>query len=82
MSTVRSCADISTFTNSIVRVEGLGLCFYRRFGFRPPKAGEYYLSGAIVEAYRAAYDYTTPYRIVRPTHRAVQTIAYEKGEAL
>ena len=32
---------------------------------RPPRAGEWYLSGAIVEAYRAPNDLTTPYHIAR-----------------
>lgn len=31
--------------------------------FRPPKNGEWYLSGAIVEAYRAHVDLSTPYHI-------------------
>lgn len=33
--------------------------------FRPPKAGEWYLSGAIVCAWRAPNDLSTPYRIAR-----------------
>ncbi len=38
--------------------------YYRTTGeFRPPKKGEYYLSGAIVEAYRAPNDLSTPYWI-------------------
>ena len=36
--------------------DGLGLCFYETLGIRKPKAGEYYLSGAIVMAYRALDD--------------------------
>jgi hypothetical protein len=32
---------------------------------RPPKAGEWYLSGAIVEAYRARADLSTAYHIAR-----------------
>lgn len=32
---------------------------------RPPKKGEYYLSGAIVTAWRAFADMTTPYRIAK-----------------
>jgi hypothetical protein len=32
---------------------------------RPPKAGEFYLSGAIIEAYRASKDMTAPYLIAR-----------------
>ena len=30
---------------------------------RPPKKGEWFLSGAIVEAYKARNDMTTPYQI-------------------
>lgn len=33
--------------------------------FRPPRRGEWYLSGAIVEAYRAQSNLTTPFRIAR-----------------
>lgn len=33
--------------------------------FRPPKRGEYYLSGAIIEAYRAPNDFTQAYWIAR-----------------
>lgn len=32
---------------------------------RPPKAGEWYLSGAIVAAYRAPSDFSHPYPIAR-----------------
>lgn len=32
---------------------------------RPPKKGEWYLSGAIVEAYRAPNDLSTPFQIAR-----------------
>ena len=34
--------------------------------FRPPKAGEWYLSGAIIEAYKARADFTTACWIARP----------------
>lgn len=32
---------------------------------RAPKAGEWYLSGAIIEAYQAKNDLTTPYHIAK-----------------
>jgi hypothetical protein len=32
---------------------------------RPPKKGEWFLSGAIVEAYRAQNDFTHPYAIAK-----------------
>jgi len=35
--------------------------------FRPPRRGEWYLSGARVVAYRAPNDFTTPYHIARLT---------------
>jgi len=33
--------------------------------FRPPRKGEWYASGAIVEGYQAANDLTTAFRICR-----------------
>ena len=39
---------------------------YRKLGFRPPCKGEYYLSGAIVMAYRAPNDLSTAYQVVEP----------------
>jgi hypothetical protein len=40
---------------------------YRATGeFRPPLRGEFFLSGAIVEAYRAPNDLSTPYWIAEP----------------
>ncbi|MGO7308822.1 hypothetical protein ACCS91_33745 [Rhizobium ruizarguesonis] len=47
--------------------KGLGRHHYRKLGFRPPKKGEFYLSGAIVQAYRAPNDLTTPYHVVEAT---------------
>ena len=35
-------------------------------GFRPPLKGEYYLSGAVVEAYKAKNNLTYSYWIVEP----------------
>lgn len=34
--------------------------------FRAPKRGEFYLSGAIVQAYRAPNDLTSAYHIAKP----------------
>jgi hypothetical protein len=39
---------------------------YRIIGKRPPRKGEYYLSGAIPAAYIAPNDLTTAYLIVEP----------------
>lgn len=64
-----------------VRFEGLknpardnlpgGKCYYTRLGFRPPRKGEFYLSGAVVMAYRAPNDLASAYHVVQPTHWAV-----------
>lgn len=37
--------------------------------FRPPRKGEWYLSGAIVAAYQAPNDLSTPYWIAVPILR-------------
>lgn len=34
--------------------------------YRPPKAGEFYLSGAIITAHQAVNDLGTPYWIAKP----------------
>lgn len=44
--------------------------FYRKVGYRAPKKGEFYLSGAIVEAWQAPNDLSTPYHIVEKVARA------------
>jgi hypothetical protein len=33
--------------------------------FRPPKAGEWFLSGAVVEGYRTVVDLDAPYHIAK-----------------
>lgn len=43
---------------------------------RPPKAGEFYLSGSIVEAYYSGGDMTYPYHIARLVIR--QTVELER----
>lgn len=63
----------------VIRFEGLGLCFYERLGFRTPKQGEFYLSGAIVEAWQAPTDLSIAYNIVRPTHHAEPVYEYKRG---
>lgn len=64
--------------------EGLGLCFYNRGEFRAPKKGEYYLSGAIVTAWRAQAEFPADckYRIVVPTYRAESKTVWVKGEKI
>lgn len=44
---------------------------------RPPKAGEYYLSGAIIAAYRALNDLSDPYHIAEPVE--METCSHCKG---
>ncbi len=44
---------------------GIPVKFKATGEFRPPKRGEYYLSGAIIEAYRVANDLSTPYWIAK-----------------
>ncbi len=44
---------------------------------RCPKKGEWYLSGAIVEAYRAPNDLTTPYHIAKLILTETKTITRE-----
>lgn len=66
---------------------GLGgaLAFYTAGDFRAPRKGEWYLSGAVVMAYRAPADYRagSRYRIVTPTHYArALTPGSERGEAI
>lgn len=39
---------------------------YNSLGFGKPKKGQYYLSGAIVEAWRAPNDLDTVFEIVEP----------------
>lgn len=47
------------------RTEGLYLVVEPTGETRPPKAGEWFLSGAIVEGYRALNDLSDPYPIAR-----------------
>jgi hypothetical protein len=44
---------------------------------RPPKRGEWYLSGAIVTAYRAPAGLSTPYHIARIVRVVVETVTRE-----
>lgn len=54
-------------------------CFFEIVEYRCPKKGEFYVSGAIPEAYRALNDFPSPYWIVRPTHRAERVTTFRKG---
>ena len=57
-------------------------CFYDYIGCRCPSKGEFYLSGAIIEAHRAAADLSTCYHIVKPTVQAVSVKAWTRGEKI
>ena len=54
-----------------VRFEGIiGPQRFWLIGFRKPRKGEYYLSGAFVYAYRAANDLLSPYWVVERKDKA------------
>ncbi len=55
-------------------------CFYEYVGYRCPDRGEFYLSGAVTEAYRAFADLSACYHIVRPTDQAIPAKAWTHGE--
>jgi hypothetical protein len=46
--------------------------FYKLVGFRKPMKGEWYLSGAIIEAYQAPNDLGDEFYIVEKGPRAVR----------
>lgn len=50
-------------------------CYYELVEFRAPLKGEFYLSGAIVMAYRAKNSLSTAYWIVRPTQKVESRVA-------
>lgn len=56
-------------------------CFFEVVGYRPPKAGEYFVSGAVLEAHHTPRDLTgCVHWIVRPTHYATTKTVWSKGE--
>ena len=57
-----------------------GECYYDIIEFRSPKKGEWYLSGAIVEGYKAFDDLTVIFWVVKPTHYAKQV--WQKGDEI
>lgn len=68
----------------VVTFEGIGDCFYRHEGFRAVKAGEYYLSGAVVSAWLAVNDLPggLAYNVVVPTYHALPARAYQRGRKI
>ena len=67
-------------------VPARNICAIRTGAFRPPQAGEWYLSGAEVAAYRAPNDLKTSYHIARLVRYDVKLEAKiqitEPGETL
>lgn len=66
-------------TGNIVHFEGIGDCFYLKDSFRHPRKGEFYLSGAVIQAYRAPNDLSSTYVVVIPTHHAVRETRLVRG---
>lgn len=52
--------------DSLIMAPARQLREYELLGYRAPKKGEHYVSGAIPAAYLAPNDLTTPYHVVRP----------------
>lgn len=71
---------MSRLPPDVIHFEGIGLCFFERVRYGTPKKGEFYLSGAIVEAWRAPAGLHADYFIVKPTFRAKQRTVFVKGE--
>ena len=62
-----------------IHFEGInGRCYGRVIGLRKPRRGEFYLSGAIIEAYKAPDDLSGFFHVIIPTHRAIP--GYRRGE--
>lgn len=68
--------------SNVIAFEGLGPCYYILGDFRPPRKGEFFLSGARVQGHLAYNDMTTPYRIARPTTYAMDLNGHKAGEAV
>lgn len=67
--------------NKPLNFHGIGRCYFRSVAFRRPRTGEWYLSGAIIEGYRAPNDLPTSYLVVEPTYHARSVQArYVKAE--
>lgn len=53
--------------------------FYEVVGYRKPKKGEWFLSGAVLYAYKAPNDLNTCYLVAKPTHIAKKKSNWFKG---
>lgn len=70
----------ATSGRPIVTFEGIGYCTYKSLGMRCPNKGEYYLSGAVPQAYLALNNLSREYTVVEPLGYAdSRTIMYESG---
>lgn len=66
----------------VLNFEGIGRCFYSKGEFRAPRAGEFYLSGAVVAAYQAKSDFESAYRIVKPVALAERRTVETRGASV
>lgn len=68
-----------------VKIMG-GPCYWDYKGFRSPKRGEFYLSGANEhghpDGWCAPNDLSIDFHVVRPTHHAERVWRYERGAAI
>lgn len=46
--------------------------------YRRPKTGEWFLSGAVIEPYRALFDFRTKYLVATPTDEAIKVTEWRK----
>jgi hypothetical protein len=61
-----------------VRTPGVEIRAVKTGEFRPPRAGEWFLSGAVPEGYETKNDLSTPYHILRLVRvRRVETEVVE-----
>lgn len=68
-------------TDKVINFERLGPCFWEYVTWGVPKAGDYYLSGAVITAYLSrAVTSTVRYHIVRPTWKAQKSSAWVRGD--
>lgn len=58
--------------------EGIGMCFWADATYKCPNPGDYFVSGAIPQAYRARQALSREYWTVTPTHYARSTVTYKK----
>ena len=66
---------------TVLSFEGRHYHFYEVLGYRSPKKGEWFISGATPDAYFASNDLTQEYLIAIPADRAKQKFVWTKAEA-